>query len=84
MSPERFRGDNYTADTDLWSLGLTIIECAWGRYPYPEEGTKKENFGFWELLDQISSRPSPQLPEYFSEEMKDFVSIWYANHVVLF
>ena len=51
MSPERFRGDNYTADTDLWSLGLTIIECAWGRYPYPEEGTKKENFGFWELLD---------------------------------
>jgi mitogen-activated protein kinase kinase 1 len=51
MSPERFRGENYTADTDLWSLGLTLVECAWGRYPYPEDGTKKEGFGFWELLD---------------------------------
>jgi len=51
MSPERFKGEPYTSDTDLWSLGLTIIECAHGRYPYPDEGFKGNNFGFWELLD---------------------------------
>lgn len=35
MSPERFRGESYSWDTDLWSLGLTLLECAWGRFPYP-------------------------------------------------
>ena len=38
MSPERFKGEPYNHDTDIWSLGLAIIECALGRYPYPEPG----------------------------------------------
>jgi Serine/threonine protein kinase len=38
MKPERCKGDPYNFDTDLWSLGLTIIECALGRYPYVESG----------------------------------------------
>lgn len=38
MSPERFGGDRYNHDTDVWSLGLTLIECALGRFPYPEPG----------------------------------------------
>ena len=29
MSPERLKGENYTTDSDLWSLGLTLIEAAW-------------------------------------------------------
>ena len=47
------------------------------RYPYPEEGSKYEKFGFWELLDSISNKETPCLPESFSDEMKDFVSIWF-------
>lgn len=27
----------YSVQSDIWSLGLTIIECALGRYPYPPE-----------------------------------------------
>lgn len=68
MSPERFNAEKYTSDTDLWSLGLMIVECAWGRYPYPEEGSKYEKFGFWELLDIISNKEPPTLPSDFSDE----------------
>ena len=27
----------YSVQSDIWSLGLSIIECALGRYPYPPE-----------------------------------------------
>lgn len=27
----------YSVQSDIWSLGLTVIECALGRYPYPPE-----------------------------------------------
>jgi serine/threonine protein kinase len=37
MSPERIKGDSYSFDSDLWSLGLTLVECALGRYPYPPD-----------------------------------------------
>lgn len=38
MSPERIKGDSYSFDSDLWSLGLTLLECALGRFPYPPPG----------------------------------------------
>ena len=34
MSPERFAGNNYQANSDVWSLGLTILECVLGYFPY--------------------------------------------------
>jgi len=34
MSPERLWGEAYYADTDIWSLGLIILECAIGKYPF--------------------------------------------------
>lgn len=30
-------GGTYSVQSDIWSLGLTLIECALGRYPYPPE-----------------------------------------------
>jgi mitogen-activated protein kinase kinase len=48
MAPERIAGGGvqqsgaggggtYSVQSDIWSLGLSIIECAIGRYPYPPE-----------------------------------------------
>lgn len=76
MSPERIKGDNYYSDTDLWSLGLMLIECAAGRFPYPDPDDKVQDLGFWELMQYITVKPSPTLPkEGFSPEMHDFVNI---------
>ena len=34
MSPERITGAQHGYDSDLWSLGLTMMECLLGRFPY--------------------------------------------------
>ena len=35
MAPERLKGSKYTVQSDIWSLGLSLIEMAIGRYPIP-------------------------------------------------
>lgn len=47
MSPERLNGEDYSVQSDVWSLGLSLIEMAIGVYPIPPPNT--------ELLDQILS-----------------------------
>jgi serine/threonine protein kinase len=37
MSPERIKGESYYSDTDIWSLGLLMVECVTGRFPYPDK-----------------------------------------------
>ncbi|GAA6038810.1 hypothetical protein JCM8097_002906 [Rhodosporidiobolus ruineniae] len=37
MSPERISGDPYTVKSDVWSLGITLIELAIGRFPFSSD-----------------------------------------------
>jgi serine/threonine protein kinase len=37
MSPERQRGEPHGAAADVWGLGVTLAECALGRYPFDIE-----------------------------------------------
>ncbi|XP_077989438.1 dual specificity mitogen-activated protein kinase kinase 1-like [Glandiceps talaboti] len=35
MSPERLQGTNYNVQSDIWSMGLSLVEMGIGRYPIP-------------------------------------------------
>jgi mitogen-activated protein kinase kinase len=63
-------GGTYSVQSDIWSLGLTIIECALGRYPYPPE---TYNNIFSQLSAIVDGEP-PDLPaEGFSDTARNFV-----------
>ncbi|KAF2660036.1 polymyxin B resistance protein kinase [Lophiostoma macrostomum CBS 122681] len=63
-------GGTYSVQSDIWSLGLTIIECALGRYPYPPE---TYNNIFSQLSAIVDGEP-PDLPdEGYSEIARNFV-----------
>lgn len=34
MSPERLEGCKYTYASDIWALGVSMVECLLGRYPF--------------------------------------------------
>lgn len=36
MAPERLQGSEYTILSDIWSLGISLVEMALGRYPIPQ------------------------------------------------
>lgn len=75
MAPERIKGESqnnlgtYTVSSDVWSLGLSIIEMSIGRYPYPPE-TYANVFA---QLQAIVNGPPPELNDDYSEQAQDFV-----------
>lgn len=78
MAPERISGGGMTAgadgtysvQSDIWSLGLTVIECALGRYPYPPEVSST----IFSQLSAIVEGEPPGLPEEgYSSTAHDFV-----------
>lgn len=40
MSPERLQGTHYSVQSDIWSLGLSLVEMAIGMYPIPPPDEK--------------------------------------------
>ena len=73
------KGESYFSDTDIWSLGLVLVESALGKFPYPydedlQNGQPVE-LGFWELMKYITLKDTPQLPaDKFTEDFRDFTS----------
>jgi mitogen-activated protein kinase kinase len=75
MAPERIAGGGvqqsgatgggtYSVQSDVWSLGLTIIECAMGRYPYPPE-----------TFNNIFSQLHVSLSHSLSQSFGDFSNV---------
>uniref|UniRef100_A0A8C1KN97 mitogen-activated protein kinase kinase n=1 Tax=Cyprinus carpio TaxID=7962 RepID=A0A8C1KN97_CYPCA len=49
MSPERLQGTHYSVQSDVWSMGLSLVELAIGRFPIPPPDAKE--------LEAIFGRP---------------------------
>ncbi|ODV92952.1 hypothetical protein CANCADRAFT_30947 [Tortispora caseinolytica NRRL Y-17796] len=65
MAPERIQGQPYKVTCDVWSLGLTIMEVAQHRFPFPPEG--EAPLMPIELLSYIVTMPPPELKDEESE-----------------
>ncbi|XP_028679077.2 dual specificity mitogen-activated protein kinase kinase 5 isoform X2 [Erpetoichthys calabaricus] len=53
MAPERISGEQYGIHSDMWSLGISFMELALGRFPYPQP---------LQLLQCIVDEDPPVLP----------------------
>ncbi|KKY13199.1 putative map kinase kinase [Diplodia seriata] len=68
MAPERIQGLSYTITSDVWSLGVTLLEVAQGRFPFPadadgESGAIAPRAGLIDLLTYIVRQPIPKLKD---------------------
>ncbi|KAH0453930.1 hypothetical protein IEQ34_018254 [Dendrobium chrysotoxum] len=68
MAPEAARGEEQGMSADVWSLGCTVIEMFTGRAPWPEIDdvvAAIHRIGF--------SGDVPEIPDWVSEEARDFL-----------
>ncbi|KAF2879086.1 hypothetical protein ILUMI_27095 [Ignelater luminosus] len=73
MAPERIdpqgNPSQYDIRSDVWSLGISMIELATGRFPYQKWGTP------FEQLKQVVTDDPPRLPPgEFTPDFEDFIS----------
>lgn len=62
MSPERINNEPYSYPADIWSLGLALLECGTGEFPY------SANKGPVNLMLQVGNIHLwfPSMASYFS------------------
>ncbi|KAJ6111650.1 Dual specificity protein kinase FUZ7 [Penicillium sp. IBT 18751x] len=81
MAPERIQGGAYTVRSDVWSVGLTVMELAVGRFPFDTSDSAAGDrasagpMGILDLLQQIVHETAPKLPksDAFPPILHDFV-----------
>ncbi|WMV60085.1 hypothetical protein MTR67_053470 [Solanum verrucosum] len=84
MSPERISGGAYDYKSDIWSLGLVLLECATGHFPYtPPEGDEGW-VNVYELMETIVDQPEPCAPPgQFSPQFCSFISACLEAHYTI-
>ncbi|CCM03504.1 uncharacterized protein FIBRA_05638 [Fibroporia radiculosa] len=70
MSPERIQGAQYTVKSDVWSLGISLIELALGRFPFADSSSDDSDLSDFEGT-LSPSRPAPAPLPARTKEQKD-------------
>ncbi|KAF2762408.1 kinase-like protein [Pseudovirgaria hyperparasitica] len=79
MAPERIQGSPYTVKSDVWSVGLSLMELAIGKFPFGSDNDGDEPGGpqgILDLLQQIVLEPAPKLPksDAFPSILEDMIA----------
>ena len=62
---------HYDIRSDVWSLGISMLELATGKFPYASWGTP------FEQLKQVVKDEPPKLPpNQFSSAFENFINKW--------
>lgn len=74
MSPERLEGKPYKYPSDIWAMGIVLLEAAQGRFPYEITDV------YLEMMQAVINGPSPALPRsadgsYINGYSKEFASL---------
>lgn len=65
MQPERIQGAPYTIKSDVWSLGISLVELAQGRFPFadpPESGEDDDSYDDQDTPVEERFDPEATLP----------------------
>jgi mitogen-activated protein kinase kinase len=79
MAPERIQGSPYTVKSDVWSVGLSLMELAIGKFPFAGSADDDDAGGpqgILDLLQQIVLEPAPKLPksDAFPSILEDMIA----------
>ncbi|KAI0032571.1 kinase [Vararia minispora EC-137] len=70
MSPERIQGAQYTVKSDVWSLGISLIELALGRFPFADSSSDDDS-DLSEFEGTLSPSRPMELPPSKSKKERD-------------
>lgn len=66
FAPETLTTNNFTKESDIWSLGCTIIEMLTGKPPWSDLDPEQ-------AMNKIKSKEIPQFPDNISSHLTDFL-----------
>mmetsp|Transcript_35972 Transcript_35972/g.72176 ORF Transcript_35972/g.72176 Transcript_35972/m.72176 type:complete len:360 (+) Transcript_35972:33-1112(+) len=76
MSPERLNGQPYSWPADVWCAGMILLELGMGDHPYKVAfAGDTEGSSFLAMLEYAAQRETPQLPDHYSDEAKEFANL---------
>jgi serine/threonine protein kinase len=71
LAPEQARGEGLSAATDVWGLGVTLLECLSGDRPYGDEATW-DSRRRWPLLHRRMPT-APEVPAGLPDELRELL-----------